>query len=467
MGDRRSKEDYVQQVSQSIFVTNFPDHFSYRDLWRVCDEYGKVIDVYIPNRRSQAGKRYAFVRYVKIANIDRLVENLCTVWIGRLRLRANVVRFQRPPRNHTNNYQQMNGGLDLNFKKSKMDNGTQMRGNTYVSVVKNGTPQSVFKEDTQPALVLDSECILQRDYSCSLMGKVKDFGSISNMYVILANEGFENLKLRYVGGFWLLIEFQSSITKEQFSNHMGVKSWFSNLEQATNKFYVDERVTWVDIDGIPLHAWTQATFARIASKWGMLLYAEDNDETCLHRKRLCVKLKSKDNIFGSFKIIVQGEVYWVRAKEVTGWIPKFNEEEKESYVSDEDVRGERLNEVNEEADCDEEVVSESSFVNAEVNAKQDEDVVNHADSAHIEYEDPFNIYGILNKQKEENNGVDQSEGSLKFPPDFTPSKDVDVHDNTMDGSVNGNKQNDKNGPVSTTKSQDNLDGSRCSGIRSS
>nr|GEU51073.1 RNA-directed DNA polymerase, eukaryota [Tanacetum cinerariifolium] len=28
--------------------------------------------------------------------VDRLVENLCTVWIGRLRLHANIVRFQRP-----------------------------------------------------------------------------------------------------------------------------------------------------------------------------------------------------------------------------------------------------------------------------------------------------------------------------------------------------------------------------------
>ncbi|GJS02775.1 reverse transcriptase domain-containing protein [Tanacetum coccineum] len=51
MGDSRSfksKEDLTQRISKSVFVTNFPDHFSARDLWNVCTAYGKVIDVYIP-----------------------------------------------------------------------------------------------------------------------------------------------------------------------------------------------------------------------------------------------------------------------------------------------------------------------------------------------------------------------------------------------------------------------------------
>lgn len=84
MGDRRwytrqSKEDQTQQISKMIFVTNFSDHFTFRDLWRVCNEHGKVIDVYIPNRKSKVGKPFAFVRYIKVDHVDRLVENLCTV----------------------------------------------------------------------------------------------------------------------------------------------------------------------------------------------------------------------------------------------------------------------------------------------------------------------------------------------------------------------------------------------------
>nr|GFB92350.1 RNA-directed DNA polymerase, eukaryota, nucleotide-binding alpha-beta plait domain protein [Tanacetum cinerariifolium] len=39
---------------------------------------------------SKAGKRFAFVRFIKVDNVDRLVGNLCMLWIGRMHLHANV-----------------------------------------------------------------------------------------------------------------------------------------------------------------------------------------------------------------------------------------------------------------------------------------------------------------------------------------------------------------------------------------
>ncbi|GJU22777.1 UvrD-like helicase, ATP-binding domain, P-loop containing nucleoside triphosphate hydrolase [Tanacetum coccineum] len=52
------KEDQTQRISKSIFVTNFPEHFTAKDLWNVCIEYGKVIDVFIPFKKSQAGTQH-------------------------------------------------------------------------------------------------------------------------------------------------------------------------------------------------------------------------------------------------------------------------------------------------------------------------------------------------------------------------------------------------------------------------
>nr|GEW68873.1 RNA-directed DNA polymerase, eukaryota, nucleotide-binding alpha-beta plait domain protein [Tanacetum cinerariifolium] len=55
MGDSRSfksKEDLTIKISNSVFVTNFPDHFSAQDLWKVCNAYdmscsqmGKIKDI--------------------------------------------------------------------------------------------------------------------------------------------------------------------------------------------------------------------------------------------------------------------------------------------------------------------------------------------------------------------------------------------------------------------------------------
>ncbi|GJR04047.1 nucleotide-binding alpha-beta plait domain-containing protein [Tanacetum coccineum] len=100
MGSHRSKDDEVQKISASVFIINFPDSFSARDLFKTCSIYGNMVDAYIPNKRSKARKRFGFVRFIKVFNMERLVNNLCTVWVGRYRLHANTVRFERTSLNH-------------------------------------------------------------------------------------------------------------------------------------------------------------------------------------------------------------------------------------------------------------------------------------------------------------------------------------------------------------------------------
>ncbi|GKB87664.1 nucleotide-binding alpha-beta plait domain-containing protein, partial [Tanacetum coccineum] len=68
-----------------------------KDLWNTCKQYGNVVDAYIPNTRSKAGNRFGFVRFIKIFDVERLVKNLCTVWVGCQKLHANVARFLREP----------------------------------------------------------------------------------------------------------------------------------------------------------------------------------------------------------------------------------------------------------------------------------------------------------------------------------------------------------------------------------
>ncbi|GKA56844.1 hypothetical protein Tco_0755916 [Tanacetum coccineum] len=108
-----------------------------------------------------------------------------------------------------------------------------------------------------------------------------------------------------MGGFWIMMEFQSKVSKENLLSHVGVASWFSNLQQASELFYVDERVAWVDIEGVPMKAWMTNTFTKIISKCGDLIYEDDKEESYFHRKRVCIKTKMEGIIFESFKIIVK------------------------------------------------------------------------------------------------------------------------------------------------------------------
>nr|GEU39708.1 RNA-directed DNA polymerase, eukaryota [Tanacetum cinerariifolium] len=121
---------------------------------------------------------------------------------------------------------------------------------------------------SSPALVLDDSCVVSRKLHNYVMGEVKQFSSITNLCVLLSNEGFSNVKLAYLGGLWVMIELESIKSKANFMKHVGVASFFIRLCNAQLDFVSRERIVWVDIEGVPLHVWSRATFHKIGAKWG-------------------------------------------------------------------------------------------------------------------------------------------------------------------------------------------------------
>ncbi|GKA03420.1 hypothetical protein Tco_0676201 [Tanacetum coccineum] len=183
----KSKEDFTMKISNSVSVTNFPGHFSAQDLWKVCNAYGKV------------------------DNLDRLIGNLCTIWIGRFHLYANPVRFQR---------------------ESRVSTAQQSKG----------------KEE------------------------------VVSIVLLL------------------------------------------------------HRLVWVSVEGMPIKTWTHKTFDKIVSLWGSLSEVEDEEDSSLPYKKLCVITKPHILIDNKIKVIVKGRVYLIRVKELEAWSPDFS-----NYLSDNDT----------------------------------------------------------------------------------------------------------------------------------
>ncbi|GJY65583.1 hypothetical protein Tco_0467821 [Tanacetum coccineum] len=89
-------------------------------------------------------------------------------------------------------------------------------GNSYVQVVKGNNTSVVAESDHTPTLVLDDECLNTSDLSNSLMGRVKEFASLSNLKMVLHKEGFNNIKIQYMGEFWWLWNLNSEASKKLF-----------------------------------------------------------------------------------------------------------------------------------------------------------------------------------------------------------------------------------------------------------
>ncbi|GJW65323.1 RNA-directed DNA polymerase, eukaryota [Tanacetum coccineum] len=369
MGDShsfKSKEDLTQRISKSVFVANFPNHFSARYLGNVCTAYGKVVDVYI------------------------------------------------------------------SLKKSKAD----------------GNYKPISPPESSPVIVLDDSCILEKDLSCSLMGKIKDINALSNIYVILANKGFNNVNLTYLGGFWVLIDDGSLSSKEKMIKHVGVASWFIELLPASNSFVSEDRLVWISVEGLPIKTWNNNSFAKIVFPWGTLSDVDATDDASLPFKKLCVVTKPHTIINDKIKIIVKGQIYWIRVKELEAWTPEFNNDFSDNSSSDEESVDDKANDFDKDKEIDH--VSESSCMN------DNGELENHGTSNEqkINSKDPFGIYKLLNrnKDKEESKGDDPT-----YLPGFTPNVvDDNVGENKADSinQPNGNLHSNKDG-ISSVKCRSN------------
>ncbi|GJZ35681.1 DIE2/ALG10 family protein [Tanacetum coccineum] len=312
----------TEKISTSVFVTNFPEQASAKDLWNACKQYGHVVDAFIPNKRSKAGKRFGFVLggflggFIKVFDVERLVGNLCTVWIGRHRIHANAARFHRP-------------------KGSTSSHQPAMKGK-----------------------IIDSS-----------IGKLRNNVGWGHRMIwhCEKKEGlFTDIDLRYMGGLWVMIAFDSVEAKEKFLLSTGVCSWFSQLIQASSEFTTDERVTMVEIEGgcepIEIQGCTPDL-------------DEQNDEESDSEDAECEEVFKKD--FGESDEEVQGE-------------------NDVSRVSDTDVEEENPK-------------SKDDVVSSEQNGKQSED--------------PFNIYSLLNKDKMKNNKEASTKESLEYHSWFLKQRD--------------------------------------------
>ncbi|GJX94114.1 hypothetical protein Tco_0348700 [Tanacetum coccineum] len=291
-------------------------------------------------------------------------------------LHANVARFQRLPRNNVN--KQFANEKKAFSEVSRKDTRKHGHSNSYAHAIKLGTSSKAVKEDNEPALVLDDSL-----------------------------EGFDDILIRFMGGFWVMFQFRFKVLKDNFHNYVGVGSWFSKLLPGSTTFNIDEKVTWIDIGGVPLCVWSHNTFVHIYSKWGELLYDEDKEAPFFHRKRICIQKTLEENIFESFKIIK-----------------------------------EEISEVG--SDVDE--ITETNFKNGKFLSSANKEPLN-VDVEDSESNDPFNIYELLNKKTLISKEAYNLEGDLKYPLGFLPHDTSEVNSNMMNNATQKNNVSNQNSDV--------------------
>ncbi|GKA61011.1 RNA-directed DNA polymerase, eukaryota [Tanacetum coccineum] len=312
----------LQDVTETVFITNFPTSFESKDLWQTCNEHGTVADVYIARKLSKIGRRFAFVRFLKVKNIGSLVDDLNKIWIGSYHLFAAMARFDRKPNvtpkpipkpNHTHN------------QSKHASHSSHANPNRSYATALNGKTSS--KQVSKEAVILKSvtldvsDLIEIHEMRNVILVKVRDAHLILNINNVLRKEGFYDFQAKYIGGMWLWLEFDSFESCQKLQSNKEMSWYFTQMKHVTQTFKVDERVVWIEIGGLPLNAWTPKAFKKIACIWGEPLFVDDDPHENVAMGRVCIRTKIQGQINETCKVMIHGQTHNARVKEFAGWVP--------------------------------------------------------------------------------------------------------------------------------------------------
>lgn len=334
--DRMGSKNQVFHNAINIYVSNFPSHLSKRELWNICGIVGKLLDVYIARNKNKLGQMFAFCRFENGQNSETLVEELMKIWIGKLKLHANVARFGKDQASKV-------GSLDMN-KLKKTDHASKNSevlretsrwvptGTTsYASVVKDGVKDeekgymNIHQIHNVEEKSIQGSQAKSSHLKFAVLGEFKAFASIENAKVISKIDEFGEVDTLYLGGMWVLFQFTNKDYSKKFMDHKGISSWFKNMSPWCDDFVVNERLIWLEIEGVPLLAWHPDTFKDIGKRWGETVFLDDSENYNRLGKRMCVKSTCQSLIFQTNSVMFKGITYYVRVRELCSWTPTFTE----------------------------------------------------------------------------------------------------------------------------------------------
>ncbi|GJX62991.1 RNA-directed DNA polymerase, eukaryota, reverse transcriptase zinc-binding domain protein [Tanacetum coccineum] len=286
------------KVSTSFYVMNMPPALTSKGLWTVCAPYGRLVDAFIANKLSKGGKRFGFIRFLGVNDANVFVKSLSNIWIGSYHIFITPAINQRS-KLITNPKPQPTKLLQYPNNLSNQNTFPILSTN----VTKNATPEtksehqkpSINPTPTNPKCIIalnDQDLINVVNTDSILLVKLKDIDSMSNMYTICRNEGFSDLNIHHVGGYWIWIQFPSSTACSKFQGNESLKRLYSVKKVPSSNFMIDERIFWIEISGLPLCAWGSNAYKKIACNFGKFLFVNKEDSSALSSGRVCISSKS-------------------------------------------------------------------------------------------------------------------------------------------------------------------------------
>ncbi|XP_068501378.1 uncharacterized protein [Phaseolus vulgaris] len=269
----------------SFFFTNFPNDFQEKDLWRVFQHWGRVVDVFISRKLNARKKRFGFVKFHEVKDEYALEKQLDSIWIGTWKLQANKPKYRRQekllhiPRSPT-----------LHRKVWKQKN----QQCSYAQVVTGGKAGRVQKEEDVflPHVRVNAETSfwLERCFIGKML-RASDVQKIKENFIL---GGFNSVRVRILGGMFVLLssEEEGQIKRLIADNKEWFEGFFESIVPWDDPFAVSEKIVWFRCRGIPLALWSNQCFERIGALLGKLVEVDERtiSKEVLEYARLSIRI---------------------------------------------------------------------------------------------------------------------------------------------------------------------------------
>ncbi|KAJ0754860.1 putative RNA recognition motif domain, nucleotide-binding alpha-beta plait domain superfamily [Helianthus annuus] len=263
-----------------FFVTNLPEKSSAKEIGDFFCAFGDVVGVYVARKRDNVGNRFGFISFSGARNRLDLEESLKSVRMGNNKLRINIARFasensnESIPKEYGPHHSQRSGSnqVDGGLPRTSRPFVPNPLGSAYRDILVGNSKNNRLEEK-----VVEVSSFVKPFVSWlgkSLIVRTSGLSTLVKMDKLMENCVGLKVQIKYVGGLYLLLVFDSLEEMLSFKeSDPNAKDWFSWMEVWEGQVLPFERIAWLKISGVPIQLLDNEVFDSVGRLFRKVVHA--------------------------------------------------------------------------------------------------------------------------------------------------------------------------------------------------
>lgn len=269
------------------FFTNFPEKWRSKNPWEVFNRWGRVQEVFIPDKRNRQGKKFGFVRFYGIRDPSAFGRKLDQIVIGCTKLFVNKPRFVKPVERKWKSIRpvEINGGDGASVHHARRQPPIRQKDHQpQKSYAEALTKESRVEGEEQSQRIqkgTNGDKIVQlwvdkkveEWLAKSWVGKTRKVETTTSIQEMLIVEGLNSIRARYMGSNLVLLYVENGADWKEITS--GAEDWLNSLFESivpwSPSITLQNRVVWLHCSGVPLHLWKRQSLEQLLKSIGELL----------------------------------------------------------------------------------------------------------------------------------------------------------------------------------------------------